>query len=70
MLLNMFTVLFFLVTSYPLSHYLMTRGMSLDMTMPSNEKRYLFLGVIFRIPVFNFVFMLLYLIVMVHKFKR
>lgn len=58
------------VLSYPFSRYFMYKGMTLDLTMPSNTKRYNQLKTIFKIPIFNVLFMFFYLCYMLHKFKR
>jgi hypothetical protein len=59
-----------IVLSYPVSNYLMTKGMTLDLSMPANTKRYKRLGYAFRIPIINMVIMFVYLFIMLHKFKR
>lgn len=56
--------------SYPISRYLMHKGMTLDLTMPGNNKRYKWLGRLFIIPYLNMVTMFLYLCYTIHKFER
>jgi hypothetical protein len=58
------------VVSYPISRYLMRKGMTLDLTMPGNKKRYKRLGYSFRIPLVNVGVMFVYLCIMLHKFER
>lgn len=48
----------------------MRKGMTLDLSMPVNVKRYKRLGIIFKIPLINVVFMFIYLVYMLHKFER
>lgn len=56
--------------SYPISHYFMKKGMTLDLTMPVNIKRYRKLGIIFKVPILNVIVMFTYLLWMLHKFER
>jgi hypothetical protein len=69
-MINILGVIFLIVMSYPISHYFMKKGMTLDLTMPVNIKRYKKLGVIFKIPVLNVIVMFTYLVWMLHKFER
>ena len=58
------------IISYPISHYLMHKGLTLDLTMPGNEKRYKRLSFIFKIPILNMLVMFFYLGYVLHKFER
>jgi hypothetical protein len=48
----------------------MRKGMTLDLTMPLNVKRYKKLGRMFKIPLINVLVMFIYLTYMLHKFER
>jgi hypothetical protein len=48
----------------------MKKGMYLDLTMPTNKKRYKILGKLFIIPIVNLIVMFIYLCYTIHKFKR
>ena len=48
----------------------MTKGMTLDLSMPANTKRYKNLGYVFRVPIVNMIVMFIYLLIMLHKFNR
>jgi hypothetical protein len=69
-MINLLGLIFFIVFSYPISHYLMKKGMVLDLTMPGNEKRYKKLGLLFKIPLINTVVMFIYFVYVLHKFDR
>jgi hypothetical protein len=69
-MINLLGIIFLVLLSYPISHYLMRKGMTLDLSMPVNVKRYKRLGIIFKIPLINVVFMFIYLVYMLHKFER
>lgn len=58
------------IVTFPISGYLMRKGMTLDLTMPLNNKRYKRLGKVFYIPLINVVVMFTYLCYMLHKFER
>jgi hypothetical protein len=59
-----------IILSYPISHYLMHKGLTLDLTMPGNDKRYKRLSIIFKIPILNVLVMFCYLVYVLHKFER
>jgi hypothetical protein len=58
------------VMSYPISRYLMKKGMALDLSMPLNMGRYHALGFLFYIPLMNVLVMFIYMCIMLHKFER
>lgn len=70
MLIILIKIVFISIISYPISHYLMKKGMDLDMEMPSNVKKYNNLSNFFRIPIINVLIMFCYFSYCVHKFKR
>lgn len=69
-MINLLALIFCVILSYPISHYLMKKGMVLDLTMPVNVKRYRKLGLFFKIPLINVIVMFIYLSYMLHKFDR
>lgn len=69
-MINLLGLIFCIILSYPISHYLMKKGMILDLTMPVNVKRYKKLGLLFKIPLINVVGMFVYFVYMLHKFDR
>jgi len=48
----------------------MSKGMTLDLSMPVNMGRYQALKFLFYIPLINVVVMFIYLCIMLHKFER
>ena len=69
-MINVIVCSILVVVSYPISQYLMKKGMALDLSMPLNVSRYKKLSKFFYTPLINVVVMFIYLSIMLHKFKR